>query len=110
MAIISGENMELIQFYEFENTIKNIDVYFNKNIILFSNFEKKGNNDESSEENSYNFIELVNKSHSKDNKDYETKNIKKKSNKLEEDINIMKHFKKGLIIIGDKSGNLQIWH
>ena len=78
MAIISGENMELIQFYEFENTIKNIDVYFNKNIILFSNFEKKGNNDESSEENSYNFIELVNKSHSKDNKDYETKNIKKK--------------------------------
>ena len=36
--------------------------------------------------------------------------LKKKSNKLEEDINIMKHFKKGLIIIGDKSENLQIWH
>ena len=111
MAILSGKNMELIQFYEFENTINNIDVYFDKNIILFSNFEKKDNNSESLEENSYNFIELVKKNDNKDNNDYEKKNlIKKSSNKLEEDINIMKCFKDGLIIIGDKKGNLQIWH
>ena len=42
----------------------------------------------------------------KDKKDF----IKKSSNQLEDNINIMKSFKDGLIIIDDKKGNLQIWH
>ena len=98
-ALLSGKNMEILQFVEFEHTIKNIDVYLDNSIILFSHFEKKNEND--SEDNSYNFVQLV-----KDKKDF----IKKSSNQLEDDINIMKSFKDGLIIIGDKKGNLQIWH
>ena len=98
-ALLSGKSMEILQFVEFDNIIKNIDVYFDNSIILFSHFEKKNEND--SEDNCYNFVQLV-----KDKKDF----IKKSSNQLEDDINIMKSFKDGLIIIGDKKGNLQIWH
>lgn len=102
IGILSGKNMELLQFVEFENAINNIDVYFGKDIIVFSHYEKKENDE--NEENSYYFVELEKKNA------YERKNIIKNCKKIEEDVNIMKYFKNGIIIIGDKKGNLQLWH
>jgi hypothetical protein len=102
IGILSGKNMELLQFVEFENAINNIDIYFGKDIIVFSHYEKKENDE--AEENSYYFVEL------EKNNAYERKNIIKNCKKIAEDVNIMKYFKDGLIIIGDKKGNLQLWH
>ena len=102
IGILSGKNMELLQFVEFENAINNIDIYFDKDIIVFSHYEKKENDE--TEENSYYFVEL------EKNNAYERKNIIKNCKKIAEDVNIMKYFKDGIIIIGDKKGNLQLWH
>jgi hypothetical protein len=102
IGILSGKNMELLQFVEFENAINNIDIYFGKDIIVFSHYEKKENDE--AEENSYYFVEL------EKNNAYERKNIIKNCKKIAEDVNIMKYFKDGIIIIGDKKGNLQLWH
>ena len=102
IGILSGKNMELLQFVEFENAINNIDIYFGKDIIVFSHYEKKENDE--TEENSYYFVEL------EKNNAYERKNIIKNCKKIAEDVNIMKYFKDGIIIIGDKKGNLQLWH
>ena len=109
LGILSGENMELLLFVEFECTIKNIDMYFDKSIILFLNFEKNKGNE--SGQNIYNFSQLMKDINDDKNHDYKNKKIIKKcSDKLEDDINIMKSFKDGVIIIGDKKGNLQLWH
>jgi hypothetical protein len=109
LGILSGKNMELLLFVEFENTIKNVDVYFDKSIILFSHFEKNTVNEPG--QNIYNFVQLIKTNN--DNKNYDYKNkkvIKKSSDKLDDDINAMKSFKDGIIVIGDKKGNLQLWH
>ena len=107
LAIISGKNKELLQFIEFENEIKNIDVYFDNSIILFMNFENKNDAGECS----YDLEQLVSNNNNANCFDYQSKGIiKKTSNKFDEDINCMKYFKDGLIVIGDKNGNLQLWH
>ena len=84
-------------------------IYFDKSIILFSHFEKNTVNEPG--QNIYNFVQLVKTND--DNKNYDYKNkkvIKKSSEKLDDDINAMKSFKDGIIVIGDKKGNLQLWH
>ena len=107
LGIISGKNMELIKFIEFDFGINNIDLYFNKYIILYKKYEKE--NEGKYDANSYIFIELI-KDNEKNN-DYENKKIIKKSSQMiEDEINIMKYFKDGIIIIGDKKGNLHLWH
>ena len=109
LGILSGKNMELLLFVEFENTIKNVDVYFDKSIILFSHFEKNTVNVPG--QNIYNFVQLIKTND--DNKNYDYKNkkvIKKSSDRLDDDINVMKSVKDGIIVIGDKKGNLQLWH
>lgn len=109
LGILSGKNMELLLFVEFENTIKNVDVYFNKSIILFSHFEKNTVNEPG--QNIYNFVQLMKTNNDDKNYDYKNKKvIKKSSDKLDDDINAMKSFKDGIIVIGDKKGNLQLWH
>ena len=109
LGILSGKNMELLLFVEFENTIKNVDVYFNKSIILFSHFEKNTGNEPG--QNIYNFVQLMKTNNDDKNYDYKNKKvIKKSSDKLDDDINAMKSFKDGIIVIGDKKGNLQLWH
>ena len=107
LGILSGKNKELLQFIEFENTIKNIDVYFDNSLILFIKFGNKKDVGECT----YDFEQLVNNNKNNISNDYHSKGvIKKTSNKFDEDINCMKCFNDGLIIIGDKSGNLQLWH
>ena len=109
LGILSGKNMELLLFVEFENTIKNVDVYFDKSIILFSHFEKNTVNEPG--QNIYNFVQLMKTNNDDKNYDYKNKKvIKKSSDKLDDDINAMKSFKDGIIVIGDKKGNLQLWH
>ena len=107
LGIISGKNMELIKFIEFDFQINNIDMYFNNSVIFFKNYEKENSNE--NKQNSYNFIQLLK---DKENiNDYQNKIIINKSSKMiEDDINIMKCFKDGIIIIGDHKGNLQLWH
>lgn len=107
MALLSGKNKELLQFIEYDNEVKNIDIYFDNSIIIFKNFGGK----EESGECSYNFEQLIKSNNSKDSNDYQSQEvIKKASNKIDDDINTMKYFKDGIIIIGDKKGNLHIWH
>ena len=109
LGILSGKNMELLLFVEFENTIKNVDVYLDKSIILFSHFEKNTGNEPG--QNIYNFVQLMKTNDDDKNYDYKNKKvIKKPSDKLDDDINAMKSFKDGIIVIGDKKGNLQLWH
>ncbi len=107
MGLLSGKNKELLQFIEYENEVKNIDIYFDNSIIIFKNFSGK---DESGE-CSYNFEQLIKNNNNEDSCDYQPQEvIKKTSNKIDDDINTMKYFKDGIIIIGDKKGNLHLWH
>ena len=44
------------------------------------------------------------------NYDYKNKKMIKKSSDKLDDIKIMKSFKDGIIFIGDKKGNFQLWY
>ena len=101
LAIISGKYQELIQFIQFDYTIKNIDYLFDKYIILYGNFEKGDDKGEKG----YTFIQLEEKN------DLNNYKIYKKMNKIiEDDLNAIKCFKDGIVIIGDHQGFLQLWH
>ena len=101
LAIISGKYQELIQFIQFDYTIKNIDYLFDKYIILYGNFEKGDDKGEKG----YTFIQL------EDKKDLNNYKIYKKMNKIiEDDLNAIKCVKDGIVIIGDHQGFLQLWH
>ena len=100
LAIMSGKYMELIQFIEINQRIKNIDIFFDKFVFLYGKFE---NTNQEKEYIFYQFQTNVKK----------IENVEKinKNNKLiGEDINTMKYFKDGLVIIGDHEGLLQLWH
>ena len=107
LGILSGENKELLQFIEFENKIKNIDLYFDNSIILFYNFENKNESGQCT----YNFIQLMKDINSENNNNYKYNEIiKKSSENIEDEVKTMKSIKDGLIIIGDRKANLHIWH
>ena len=105
LGIFSGENKELLQFIEFENKIKNIDLYFDNSIILFYNFENKNESGQCT----YNFIQLMKDINSENNYNYNGI-IKKSNENIEDEVKTMKSIKDGLIIIGDRKANLHIWH
>ena len=101
LAIMSGKYMELIQFIELGQIIKNIDDFFDKFFIFYGKF---GGVDKNQKE--YTFIQME-----KTGKNFEKREtINKKSLCIHEDINTMKYFKDGIFIIGDHGGFLQLWH
>ena len=99
LALMSGKHMELIHFIALEQRIKNIDIFFDKFIILYGKFENTN-------EKEYIFFQIINSDKTFEN----IEKIIKKSNMIGEDINTLKYFKDGLIIIGDHEGNLQLWN
>ena len=100
IAIMSGKYMELILFIELKQIIKNIDIYFDKFIVLYgkylNNFEIK----------EYCFFQIEQEKNICEN----IERICKKTKNINEDINTMKYFKDGLFIIGDHDGYLHLWH
>ena len=99
IAVMTGIYMELIHFINFEEKIKNIDFFFDKFIFAYGKYENKVNDKE------YIFYQFDN------DKDFGNKQkIIKKSNLIGDELNTMKYFKDGLIIIGDHEGYLQLWH
>ena len=107
LVIFSAKEKEIIQIIEFENPIKNIDIYFEGSLILFNNFEEK----KEFNEFTYNFIQL--KKSADNENDFCIKKISKKSEgkkEFEGDLTFFKSFNDGIIIIGDNKGKLQLWH
>ena len=100
LAIMSGKYMELIFFIELKQIIKNIDIFFDKYILLYGKF--KNNNDKKE----YIFFQIEKDKINFDN----IEKISKINEFIKEDINTMKYFRDGLVIIGDHDGNLQLWH
>ena len=100
LAIMSGKYMELIQFIEINQRIKNIDIFFDKFVFLYGKFE---NTDQEKEYIFYQF-------QTNEKKIENVEKINKNNKLIGEDINTMKYFKDGLVIIGDHEGLLQLWH
>ena len=97
LAVISGKYMELIQFISTGEKIKYIELFFNK--YIFFNYK------EQNKENEYIFYQI------EFNYDFEkSEKIILKNNSIKEDLRTIKHFKDGLVIIGDREGYLQLWH
>ena len=100
LAIMSGKYMELIQFIEINQRIKNIDIFFDKFVFLYGKFEN------TNQEKEYIFYQFqIN-----EKKIENVEKINKNNKLIGEDINTMKYFKDGLVIIGDHEGLLQLWH
>ena len=107
LAIFSVDEKEIIQLIEFEYPIKNIDIYFDDSLILFSNYEAK----KEFNEFAYNFIQLRKSANNKN--DFVAKKVCKKSGgkkEFEGDLTFFKCLNDGIIIIGDNKGKLQLWH
>ena len=101
LAIMSGKYMELIQFIEINQRIKNIDIFLDKFVFFYGKFENMNN-----EEKEYIFHQFQ----TREKKIENIETINKKNKLIGEEINTMKYFKDGLIIIGDHEGFLQLWH
>ena len=100
LAIMSGKYMELIQFIEINQRIKNIDIFFDKFVFLYGKFEN------TNQEKEYIFYQFQ----TNEKKIENVEKINKNNKLIGEDINTMKYFKDGLVIIGDHEGLLQLWH
>ena len=100
LAIMSGKYMELIQFIEINQRIKNIDIFFDKFVFLYGKFEN------TNQEKEYIFYQFQ----TNEKKIENVEKINKNNKLIGEDINTMKTFKDGLVIIGDHEGLLQLWH
>jgi len=110
LGIFSGTNKELLHFVDFESQINVIDLYFDKSLILFNKVKKESEEGENQmADYSYKLLQL--KKDEKDENNYQYKNTIEKTNNLFVDgINAMKCLNNGVIIIGDKNKNIQIWH
>ena len=99
LAVISGKYMEIIEYISLEQRINNIDNYFDKFIILYGVLSQKENN------KGYIFYQMEN-----NNKFSSVEKISKYNVMINEDLNTIKYFKDGIVIIGDHEGYLQLWH
>ena len=99
LAVISGKYMEIIEYISLEQRINNIDYYFDKYIILYGGLSQKENN------KGYIFYQMEN-----NNKFSSVEKISKYNVMINEDLNTIKYFKDGIVIIGDHEGYLQLWH
>ena len=110
LGIFSGKNKELLHFVELDQ-INIIDLYFDNSIILISKTknESESESENPNEEITYKLVQL--KKDDNDENNYQYKNtIIKSDNLFNNGINAMKCLNNGIIIIGDKNNNLQIWH
>ena len=110
LGIFSGKNKELLHFVELDQ-INIIDLYFDNSIILISKTknEIESESENPNEEITYKLVQL--KKDDNDENNYQYKNtIIKSDNLFNNGINAMKCLNNGVIIMGDKNNNLQIWH